>query len=197
MRPHKQNPPDAAERANAWQRRRIPLPWPAAHGCFCDRNVTDKLPAQRVSAGLWIPRPPRFIHVWTEARSLDTKTAGRLRALHTSLQGRGSSFSSREVGEGRKRGVRPRPDLPPEPAGPLPDGRRTRGFPGDQVPFKWRTAVSFWGGLGSRPSFFSFQRTVSPLPSPPRAAAREREPPPIRGRVRRRGESARRSRLCQ
>ena len=27
---------------------------------LCVRNVSDKQPTQRVSAGLWMPRPPRF-----------------------------------------------------------------------------------------------------------------------------------------
>ena len=51
-------------------------------------------------------------------------------------------------------GMRPRPGLPPEPTGPLLDGRRTHGFPGDQVPFFGRTTASLDPEAG-RPVQFS------------------------------------------
>jgi len=60
-------------------------------------------------------------------------TTNRLRARHLVLD--------REV-RGKNRGHAPSSRPPPEPTGPLLDGRETHGFPGDQVTFTWRTAAS-------------------------------------------------------
>ena len=138
--------------------------------CFCGRSVTHKrpipcdppIPRKRrgsVSATLSQQGPAfrRFIRTAGETPALPGKalpgnrgnTTDRLRARHLALW-KGMSLSSREVGGETAEGVRPRPGLPPEPTGPLPT-ERTHGFPGDQVPFIWRTAASL-DTEASRPS---------------------------------------------
>ena len=84
-------------------------------------------------------------------------------------------------------GVRPRPGLPPEPTGPLPDGRETHGFPGDQVPFNWADGGVL--GPGGRPSFSVFKE-LNLLPDAPARLPRGRTVVrlPGRGRVEREKE---------